>query len=54
MPYKSKAQQKFFHANEKKIGKAKVREWDNATDFKHLPKRLNKKTKAALKLTNQI
>ena len=44
MPYTSKAQQRFFHANEGKKGlSAKVvKEFDQATSFKGLPERKNK------------
>jgi hypothetical protein len=40
MPFVSKAQQRFAHANPKKFGgQAKLKEWDEATDFKNLPGR---------------
>ena len=39
MPHKSKAQQGYFHANEKKIGKAVVKEFDDSANFGTLPKR---------------
>jgi hypothetical protein len=40
MPFESKAQQRFAHANPEKFGGAKgLKEWDDATDFKHLPEK---------------
>ena len=48
MPYTSKAQQAFFHANPDKVGgAAEVHKWDQATKhkkggFKSLPKRKKK------------
>jgi hypothetical protein len=40
MPFASKAQQRFLEANPDKVGgKAKLREWEQATDFKKLPAR---------------
>lgn len=41
MPYASKAQQRLFHAKAARgeISKAKVKEFDQATDFSHLPER---------------
>lgn len=40
MPFASKAQQRFLHAHPEKVGgTAKLKEWDEATDFKHLPAR---------------
>ena len=40
MPFASKAQQRFLHAHPEKVGgKAKLKEWDEATDFKTLPAR---------------
>jgi len=46
MPYASKAQQRYFHANEKKLNKqgVDVGEWDKATDFKKLPEKKKKFT----------
>jgi len=45
MPYKSRSQQRKFHALEAqgKISAATVREFDKATDFSHLPERVSKK-----------
>jgi hypothetical protein len=44
MPYKSKAQQRFFHANKSKLESqgVNVNEWDKATANKRLPERLGK------------
>lgn len=44
MPYKSKAQQRFFHANRDRLEKegVNVREWDRATGDSRLPERLGK------------
>ena len=41
MPYKSKAQQRKFHAMEQRgeISHKVVKEFDSATDFSHLPER---------------
>lgn len=40
MPFASKAQQRFLHAHPEKVGGvSKLKEWDAATDFKHLPER---------------
>ena len=45
MPYKSKAQQGYFHANKEKLEKqgVSVKEWDKASKGKKLPKRVKKK-----------
>ena len=45
MPYKSKAQQRKFHAMAARgeISQAKVHEYDQATNFKNLPERAVKK-----------
>jgi hypothetical protein len=45
MPYKSNAQRKFFHANEKKMEAqgVDVGEWDAASKGKKLPERAPKK-----------
>jgi hypothetical protein len=43
MPYKSDAQRKFFHANEKKLGAKTVKHWDKASKGKKLPARVKKK-----------
>lgn len=45
MPYKSKAQAAFFHANKAKLEKqgVNVAEWDSASKGKKLPKRISKK-----------
>ena len=47
MPYKSKAQQRLFHAKlaQGEISAKTVKEYDNATDFSHLPERKSKKKK---------
>lgn len=43
MPFASKAQQRFLHANPEKVGgEAKLAEWDRATDFKSLPEKKRK------------
>jgi hypothetical protein len=40
MPFVSKAEQRFAHANPEKFGGKKgLAEWDAATDFKTLPER---------------
>jgi len=41
MPFRSVAQQKFMFANKNKLEKqgVDVKEWADATDYKHLPKR---------------
>jgi hypothetical protein len=51
MPYASRAQQKFFHANKSKLEKqgVNVSEWDRATDFKTLPEKKKKFTYASKK-----
>ena len=45
MPYRSKAQQRLFHAKEARgeISPKVVNEFDEATDFKSLPERASKK-----------
>jgi hypothetical protein len=44
LPFTSKAQQRFLHAHPEKVGGAtKLKEWDRATDFSHLPARAAKK-----------
>jgi hypothetical protein len=46
MPFKSKAQQGYLEAHPEKVGgKAKLKEWESATDFKKLPKKAPKKKK---------
>ncbi len=47
MPYKSKAQQKFFDANRKKLEAqgVNVDEWNQASEGKKLPARAKKKGK---------
>lgn len=48
MPFRSKAQQRFLHAHPEKVGgKAKLKEWDAATDFSSLPERKKRKAFAA-------
>lgn len=48
MPYKSVAQQKFFHANKAELEKqgVNVSEWDESTDFSKLPEKKKKFTYA--------
>ena len=48
MPYRSKAQARKLHtlAAEGKISKAKVKEFDESTDFSHLPERVGAPKKA--------
>jgi len=44
MPFGSKAQQRFAHANPEKFGGERgLKEWDQSTDFKSLPERKGKK-----------
>jgi len=45
MPYKSKAQEKFFNANKAKLEKkgVNVNEWNAASKGKKLPKKAKKK-----------
>jgi hypothetical protein len=45
MPYKSKAQEKFFNANRKKLEKqgVNVDEWNKASKGKKLPAKVKKK-----------
>jgi hypothetical protein len=47
MPYKSLAQEKYFHANAKKLSKQGVNlsEWDKASKGLHLSKKLGNKKK---------
>jgi hypothetical protein len=47
VPYRSLAQEGYFHSNKKKLEAqgVDVDEWDKATKGKHLPKRVVKKTK---------
>jgi hypothetical protein len=43
VPFKSKAQQRFLHAHPEKVGgEGKLKEWDEATDFSHLPNKVAK------------
>ena len=44
-PYKSQAQERYFHANKKKLEKqgVNVSEWDRASKGKKLPKKVKKK-----------
>ena len=54
-PYKSQAQAGFFHTNPEKVGGAKVvKEFDQATKGKHLPKRKKKKEKAAKSIMQAV
>jgi hypothetical protein len=40
MPFASKAQQRFLEANPDKVGgRGKLKEWEQATNFKSLPER---------------
>ena len=40
MPFESKAQAAYLHAHPEKVGgQAALKEWDESTDFKHLPER---------------
>jgi len=40
MPFKSKAQQRFLEAHPEKVGgRGKLKEWEQATDFKKLPEK---------------
>jgi len=40
MPFQSKAQQRFLEAHPEKVGgRAKLREWESATNFKKLPEK---------------
>lgn len=45
MPYKSEAQRKYFHANQKKLEKqgVNVEEWDKESKGLKLPKKVKKK-----------
>ena len=45
MPYKSLAQERYFHANKKKLEKqgVNVSEWDRSSKGKKLPKKVKKK-----------
>ena len=45
MPYASKAQQGYFHANRKKLEKqgVNVKEWDKASKGKKIPARAKKR-----------
>jgi hypothetical protein len=47
MPFASKAQQRFLHANPEKVGgEKKLAEWDSSTNFKTLPEKKKKFTYA--------
>lgn len=47
MPYKSKAQRGYFHANPEKVGGKKVvEEWDKASKGKKLPGKAPKAKKS--------
>ena len=51
MPFKSKAQQRFLHAHPEKVGgEAKLKEWDDSTDFSTLPNRKGSLRKSAKKV----
>lgn len=45
MPYKSEAQRKYFHANQKRLEKqgVNVEEWDKESKGLKLPKKVKKK-----------
>lgn len=48
MPFQSKAQQRFLEANPEKVGgRGKLREWEQATDFKKLPEKKGLAKRAA-------
>lgn len=52
MPYKSLAQEGYFHTHEKELAKqgVDISEWDKATKGKHLPKRVGSaRTKTGFK-----
>jgi hypothetical protein len=45
MPFKSVAQQRFLEAHPEKVGgKAKLKEWESATNFSTLPKKAKSST----------
>lgn len=45
MPFKSIAQQRFLEAHPDKVGgKAKLKEWEGATNFSSLPKKKGSST----------
>lgn len=54
MPYKSKAQQRLFHAKEARgeISKKTVDEYDESTDFSHLPEHVGKWKKGKAKMVH--
>lgn len=56
MPYVSQKQARKFHVLERegKIAPATVREYDKATDFKHLPMRAPKKKRRFLRLRDYV
>ena len=45
MPYKSKAQERYFHAHKKELERqgVNVKEWDQASKGKKLPEKAKKK-----------
>lgn len=46
MPFQSKSQQRWAYANPEKLGgKAKVKEWSDATDYSALPEKKSEKPK---------
>lgn len=45
MPYKSRAQEGFFHSKNSPVSKKVVKEFDKATKGKHLPQKVGKKGK---------
>jgi hypothetical protein len=48
MPFQSVAQQRFLEAHPDKVGgRAKLKEWESATDFSSLPKKKGKWREAA-------
>lgn len=53
MPFQSKAQQRFLEAHPDKVGgRAKLKEWEQATDFKKLPAKKGLIGRAAERLKN--
>ena len=51
MPFASKKQAAFAHANPDKFGgEAKLKEWDDATDFSAIPERKGSLRKSAKKV----
>ncbi len=42
MPFKSTAQQRYLESSASPLSEAQKREYESATDFKRLPKRVNR------------